>query len=209
MPQRAIIDYSRVKRLFDWLSSAIALIVLSPLFVVLALVVKLDSPGSALFSQMRVGQNGREFRVYKFRSMRASIAGQQGAAVTRKSDDRITRSGRLLRKWKLDELPQLWNVLRGDMSIVGPRPESPQLARRYCMRDYQILISAKPGITDLATLVFRNEEELLERSDGDESYYIRHIVSRKMRLVRIYVSNASFCLDLRIILMTLRRIILY
>lgn len=198
---------SLAKRLFDIAASLAALFVLSPLLLVIAIIVRAGSPGPALFSQMRTGMDGREFRMIKFRSMTVAAPGATGPGVTRKGDARITRAGRFLRKWKLDELPQLWNVLRGDMSIVGPRPESPRLAARYTDRQRAILTSARPGITDIATLVFRNEEELLERAEDTEAYYLAHVVPRKMRLAEIYVRNQSFLLDMKIIAMTIARIL--
>ena len=151
-----------VKRLFDILASAAGIVVLWPLFVLSAILIwKDDNKGPLFFKQVRVGQNGRPFEILKFRTMSVTKS-QASTQVTQASDSRITRPGRLLRKWKLDELPQLVNVLKGDMSIVGPRPEVPYFMEKYPDRQRKIILSMKPGITDLAAIEFRNEQEILQ-----------------------------------------------
>jgi lipopolysaccharide/colanic/teichoic acid biosynthesis glycosyltransferase len=147
------------KRLFDLVFSVIGLVVLSPLLLLVAMAVKLSSRGSVLFRQQRVGKDGRPFYIVKFRSMVVN-AEKAGPSITPDGDPRITRIGRILRKTKMDELPQLWNVLAGEMSFVGPRPEVPVYVARYTAEQRRVL-ELKPGITDLATLEFRNEEEIL------------------------------------------------
>ena len=148
-----------LKRAFDLFFSVVGLLVLSPVFLLIALIVKLSDGGPVFFRQQRIGQGGRLFRVLKFRSMVAN-AEKLGLSITAEGDHRITRIGRFLRKHKLDELPQLWNVLVGDMSFVGPRPEVPRYVEKYTAEQRRVL-ALKPGITDLATLEFRGEEEML------------------------------------------------
>jgi lipopolysaccharide/colanic/teichoic acid biosynthesis glycosyltransferase len=165
-----------MKRLFDMTFAALGLVVLSPLFVVLAMAVKLSSRGPVLFRQERVGKDGRPFYIVKFRSMVVN-AEDLGLGVTRDGDPRITAMGRFLRKTKLDELPQLWNVLVGEMSFVGPRPEVPRYVAQYTPEQRRVL-ALKPGITDLATLEFRREEEMLKAEmrrteDGEINHEIR------------------------------------
>jgi lipopolysaccharide/colanic/teichoic acid biosynthesis glycosyltransferase len=193
--------YLRFKRVFDVACSLLGLFVLSPLFLLLALAVKAGDGGPVFFRQQRVGFRGKLFWIYKFRSMRPN-AGQMGAQVTRQGDPRITPLGRWLRRYKLDELPQLWNVLRGDMSFVGPRPEVPRYVEKYTPEQRRIL-DYRPGITDLATLSFRNEEQLLRDADNPEEFYIQHCVPRKFALNLEYARQASFVKDLFIIAQTL------
>jgi len=172
--------YPLVKRLFDVLASALGLLLLSPVLAVVAFAVKLCGGGPVFYRQRRVGQHGVPFDMWKFRTMIPN-ADQRGALVTKDRDDRITRAGRVLRKTKLDELPQLWNVLRGDMSLVGPRPEVPRYLDRYTEAQKTVL-EYKPGITDLATLLFRNEEALLEGAADVETFYLQYCVPRKTEL---------------------------
>ena len=192
---------SFAKRLYDVGWAALGLVVLSPVLALLALLVKLADGGPVLFRQQRVGLGGRLFWICKFRTMVVS-AEQHGPGVTRDGDARITRPGRWLRKTKLDELPQLWNVLVGDMSFVGPRPELPRYVARYTPAQQEIL-RFKPGITDLATLTFRNEEELLATAADLESFYMEHCVPRKIELNRQYQAHANLWRDTQIILRTL------
>jgi lipopolysaccharide/colanic/teichoic acid biosynthesis glycosyltransferase len=189
------------KRLYDVAFSAAGLLLLSPLGLVLALGVKLSDGGPVFYRQQRVGQFGRLFWIWKFRTMVVN-ADQLGAGVTRDGDPRITRVGRVLRKTKLDELPQLWNVFKGEMSLVGPRPEVPRYVERYTPSQRAIL-DLKPGITDLATLQFRNEEDLL-RSAGDvEAFYLAYCVPRKIELNLVYARQAGLWTDTALILRTL------
>ena len=190
-----------LKRLYDLVFSSLGLIVLSPLFLVIAAVMKLTDAGPVIFRQRRIGLAGRPVHILKFRTMVVN-AERAGLSVTCGGDARITPIGRLLRKTKLDELPQLWNVFRGEMSLVGPRPEVPQYVERYTPGQRKVLV-LKPGITDLATLEFRNEEELL-RSAGDvESFYLGYCVPRKIELNLQYARRANLWRDSQIILQTL------
>ena len=190
------------KRIFDLFFSLAGLLVLSPLFLVLAIAAKLSSHGPVLFRQQRVGLAGQPFHIIKFRSM--VVNGEKlGLAVTREGDPRITALGRFLRKSKLDELPQLWNVLVGHMSFVGPRPEVPRYVQKYTEEQKRVL-ALKPGITDLATLEFRNEEELLRTVADTEKFYLEFCVPRKIELNLAYAKTASLWKDLQIIFRTLR-----
>lgn len=196
------------KRLFDILASAAGVVVLWPLFLLSAFLIwKDDSQGPLLFKQVRVGRDGYPFEIYKFRTMSVarSLAHVQ---VTQASDSRITRPGRLLRKWKLDELPQLFNVLKGEMSIVGPRPEVPYFMEKYPKAQRSVILSMKPGITDLAAIEFRNEEEILQRYDDVEKAYIEIIMPIKFGLYEEYSQKNSFLFDLKIIFLTLKNILL-
>jgi lipopolysaccharide/colanic/teichoic acid biosynthesis glycosyltransferase len=188
------------KRAFDLLVSAAGLAALAPAFLLISLAVLLDSGFPVFFRQKRVGRHGRAFDILKFRSMRA---GAPGAAITAGNDRRITRIGRLLRRYKLDELPQLWNVFRGDMSLVGPRPEVP---RYVDLRDpaWHGVLQAAPGITDVASLVYRHEEELLARAADVDDYYRRTILPAKLALNLAYLTRRSLWRDLEIILVTVR-----
>jgi lipopolysaccharide/colanic/teichoic acid biosynthesis glycosyltransferase len=193
----------RLKRAFDITFAALGLAALSPLFLLLALAIKLSDAGPVFFRQLRVGQGGKAFFILKFRSM-AVDAQEAGPRVTRNGDPRITRLGRFLRKFKLDELPQLWNVLIGQMSFVGPRPEVPGYVEKYTPSQRRVL-ALKPGITDAATLDFRHEEDLLQQrvEDGVEQFYIEHCLPRKIELSLAYAARANVRTDLVIILRTL------
>lgn len=186
--------YSRFgKRCFDFVCSLAGLIALSPLMIVAALAVKLTSKGPALFSQMRTGQWGRPFRIYKLRSMRVSKA-VSAPLVTAAGDPRITPVGRWLRKTRVDELPQLFNVLVGDMSLVGPRPEVPRYTAKYNERQKQIFI-AKPGITGLSIIM--DEEELMADQPDTEEFYLKTIMPAKLEIDIAYTENIRFSEDLR------------
>ena len=191
----------RAKRVYDLLFSGLGLVSLSLPFLLIALVIKLTDRGPVFFRQQRVGQFGRLFWIWKFRTMIVN-AEKRGLSVTRGDDPRITGIGRILRQTKLDELPQLWNVLRGDMSLVGPRPEVPRYVARYTAEQRQVL-NAKPGITDLATLQFRHEEELLRDAADVEAFYLEHCLPQKIELNLRYLPRASLWQDTRIILHTL------
>jgi len=155
-----------------------------------------------LFRQVRVGLNGRTFRIHKFRTMHYT-SDSQGPELTVSEDSRITRAGRALRRWKLDELPQLIDVVRGDMSLVGPRPEVPRYVACYPANDLAVVLSVRPGITDFASIRYRDESALLSASSDPELEYARRILPRKLRYYRFYVRRRSMMLDLRIIAMTL------
>jgi lipopolysaccharide/colanic/teichoic acid biosynthesis glycosyltransferase len=187
-----------VKRIFDVTVALIGLIILAPILVVIAILTKLDSPGPMLFKGERVGQHGKIFYMLKFRSM-VPDAPQRGAAITCKDDPRITRIGRFLRKTKLDELPSLVNVLRGEMSLVGPRPESPSWVERYTPHQRAVL-TVKPGITGLAQIKYRNEEALLSRANLETEY--PKIMNDKLNIDLGYVGNRSLILDVHILLET-------
>jgi lipopolysaccharide/colanic/teichoic acid biosynthesis glycosyltransferase len=194
--------YLRVgKRIFDFVFSAAGLIILTPLFVVVALCIKLTSRGKVFFRQMRIGRNGHPFPIVKFRSM-YEIASRMPPGVTVSSDTRITRVGRILRKYKIDELPQLWNVFLGDMSFVGPRPELPKYVEAYSVDQKQVL-RVRPGITDPASLVYRREEEILSSSPEPEEIYRAEILPDKLRRNLSYIQHISLWNDVRIIFLTL------
>jgi lipopolysaccharide/colanic/teichoic acid biosynthesis glycosyltransferase len=190
-----------LKRAFDVVAAATGLVIASPLLVSVALAVKLSSSGPILFQQERVGRHGRTFKLIKFRSMRA---GGGGPLVTAASDGRVTRVGRMLRRSKLDELPQLVNVLRGDLSFVGPRPEVARYVALYSAADRVFLQQVRPGITDPATIRYRNEEEILARSTDPERTYIDEVLPAKVRLYRQYLERASFTNDVQILVDTLK-----
>lgn len=190
------------KRLFDILCAGVGLLLLSPLLLVVAAWVKLDSRGPVMFRQERVGRFGRTFRIHKFRTMRVD-APSLGPQITIGEDARITRSGRWLRASKVDELPQLWDVLRGAMSLVGPRPEVPRYVALYPAELRALVLSVRPGITDPASLSFRNESELLARAEDPEREYVEVVMPMKLGLAADYVRNASLMGDIRLILATL------
>jgi lipopolysaccharide/colanic/teichoic acid biosynthesis glycosyltransferase len=189
------------KRLYDVVFSAGGLLVLSPLFLLIAALVKAADHGPVFYRQRRIGLHGRPFQIWKFRTM-VPEADRGGTLVTRDGDARITGIGRILRKTKLDELPQLWNVLKGEMSLVGPRPEVSKYVEQYNSGQRKIL-NLKPGITDLASLQFRNEELLLRNADNVEEFYLRHCVPRKLQLNLEYADRAGLLSDTWIILQTI------
>lgn len=187
------------KRTFDVVCSALGLLVLSPVLLVCALLVGLTSPGGVLFRQERIGKGGVPFTIYKFRSMRKE---NSGLKITTSGDSRITPVGKVLRKTKLDELPQLFNVLKGDMSFVGPRPEVREYTDLYDEAQRQVLL-VRPGITGLASIRFRNENELLAASDDPNRTYIEEVMPQKIALDLEYIPHASVIYDIRLILETL------
>ena len=183
-----------MKRLLDVVAAAAGLIVTSPILAASAIAVKLESPGPAIYKGKRVGKDGREFRILKMRTMRIDPS---GPGVTAGDDPRITRVGRFLRRTKIDELPQLWNVLRGDMSLVGPRPEDPKYVAHYTAEQRGVL-SVRPGITGPTALAFIDEEELLRGGDP-ETTYVERVMPRKLAVDLDYVRGRSFGGDLRIL----------
>ena len=186
------------KRLFDLAFAAVTLLLLAPLIVAVALWVRLDSPGPVFFRQQRVGRGGQLFGIYKFRTMHPG-ADIKGPELTVGGDGRITRAGVWLRRSKADELPQFFNVLRGDMSVVGPRPEVPRYVAQYPAHVRSVVLSVRPGITDLASIAFRNESDVLARSPDPEKTYLEQILPAKLRWAQQYVRTRSIWLDLRII----------
>jgi lipopolysaccharide/colanic/teichoic acid biosynthesis glycosyltransferase len=190
-----------VKRVFDIVVSAVGAVVLFPLLIVTALLVKMDSPGPVLFKQERMGKGFRPFWIYKFRTMRKSPV-ESGPRITIGNDPRITRVGRFLRQTKIDELPQLINILKGEMSIVGPRPEVPQYVQLY-QKEYREILTMRPGLTDLASLKYRDEAALLAKAENPEEEYVTRVLPDKIRLARDYLQHASFLFDLGLILKTI------
>ena len=189
-----------MKRLFDILLSGIGLLIISPLFLIVAIWIKLDSPGPIFYRQVRVGRYNKDFRIFKFRSMR--IGSDKGSLVTIGGrDPRITRSGYFIRKFKIDELPQLINVLIGDMSLVGPRPEVRHYVN-YWTEEQMHVLDVRPGITDPASIKFRNENELLAQAEDPEKYYIEVIMQEKIKLYLDYVAKNSLCYDIKLIFQT-------
>src|SRR5579862_6436950 len=177
------------KRAFDVFASAIGLLVLSPLLVVIACWIKLGTAGPVFFRQIRIGRGGEQFRILKFRSM-VEDASKRGLGITVSGDGRVTRVGRFLRRYKLDELPQLWNVLRGDMSLVGPRPELPVYVAEYTS-EQRLVLSARPGITDPASLTYRHEEELLAGQQNPEEFYRLQVLPDKLARNAHYIQKMS------------------
>lgn len=194
-----------IKRTFDIVSSGIGLILLCPLLLIVALLVKLTSKGPVFFRQERMGRNFKPFRINKFRSM-VPDAPQRGAQITAGRDPRITRVGAILRATKIDELPQLLNVLVGDMSVVGPRPEVPRYVEVYRDR-YAEVLSVRPGITDLASLKYRDESALLGEADDPEALYVNEILPDKIDLAIEYIRTQSFWLDMSVIFRTFWKIV--
>lgn len=186
------------KRAFDILCSFLGLTVLSPVLLVVSVLVAITSPGGVFFRQERIGKDGRPFRIFKFRSMRKDNAGLK---ITTGNDSRITPVGRFLRKSKIDELPQLINVLVGDMSFVGPRPEVADYVNLYTPYQRQVLL-VRPGITGLASIRFRNENDLLTASDDPNRTYIEQIMPRKIDLDLEYIPHASVFYDIKLIFQT-------
>lgn len=192
-----------MKRAFDFVVSLTGLITLCPLLVITAALIKLTSRGPVLFRQERIGRNFKPFRICKFRTM-VPNAESQGGQLTAGGDRRVTGIGRLLRKTKVDELPQLWNVLVGEMSFVGPRPEVPKYVEMF-RQEYAELLKVRPGITDLASLKYRHESELLGQAADPEAAYVHQILPDKIRLGKEYVMRQSLLLDLGLIAKTVLR----
>ena len=189
-----------MKRLFDVMASGLGLLVLFPLFLFVALWIKLDSPGPVFYLHVRVGRHKKDFRIFKFRSIR--VGADKGSLVTIGGrDPRVTRSGYIIRKFKIDELPQLINVFVGDMSLVGPRPEVRHYVDYWTPEQMHVL-DVRPGITDPASIKFRNENELMEKADNPECYYINVIMQEKIKLYIEYVRNNSFWYDIKLIFRT-------
>ncbi|MFN5712003.1 MAG: sugar transferase [Bacteroidota bacterium] len=193
------------KRIFDCLFSSIGLIIISPIFMLLSLLIALDSQGGIFYKQVRIGKNMRPFKLFKFRTMYAN-SDKKGLLTVGDNDNRITRVGYYLRKYKLDELPQLINVLIGEMSFVGPRPEVEKYVKLY-NNEQQKVLSVKPGITDWASIRYVNESELLARSSEPEKTYINEIMPAKLAINLEYVKQNNLLIDIKIILHTFRAIL--
>ncbi len=191
-------------RVFDILFSLVGLIILSPIFIIVIIWIKLDSKGPMLFRQKRVGKNNSDFMIYKFRSMYVD-ADKKGLLTVGGKDNRITSSGLFIRKYKLDELPQLFNVLAGDMSIVGPRPEVRKYVDLYTV-EQMIVLKVRPGITDMASVEFRNENEILGKQANPEQYYIDHIMPAKIKLNEVFIQSPTLANYFKIIWLTVRSI---
>jgi lipopolysaccharide/colanic/teichoic acid biosynthesis glycosyltransferase len=190
-----------IKRIFDIVCSLCGLIILCPLFLAIAIWIKCDSPGPVFFRQERVGYLGRLFRMHKFRTMYADASGM---SLTINNDPRITRCGRFLRRFKLDELPQLLDVLAGNMSLVGPRPEVPRYLAHYPEEIKKIVLSVRPGITDMAAIQFKDENKLLKSATDPEKDYLEKILPLKIKLYQEYIANRSLALDLKLIFRTIK-----
>ena len=195
---------SIAKRAFDVVVSAVGLVVLSPVFLGVAVAIKLTDGGPVFFRQERVGMGGQVFRIHKFRSMRVA---NEGALVTSANDSRITPVGAFLRKSKLDELPQLIDVLVGDMSVVGPRPEVPRYVELWGEETRREILSIRPGITDPAAIAFRNEQDELAAADDPERHYVEVILPKKVAMYRDYAQHRSLVGDLAVIVRTFAAIV--
>lgn len=194
-----------MKRIFDIVASGFGLLVMSPVFLILAIWIKLDSKGPVFYRQVRVGRKNRDFRIFKFRSMRVG-ADKMGLITVGGHDPRVTRSGYFIRKYKLDEFPQLINVFIGDMSLVGPRPEVRKYVDLYTSEQMQVL-DVRPGITSLASIRYRNENELLEKVEDSDQYYINVVMQDKLAIDLEYIRNVSFGYDIRLVFHTFWEII--
>lgn len=193
-----------LKRIFDTILSLFGLIILLPFMLIIAIFIKLDSKGPIFFKQVRVTKNGREFKIFKYRTMR--VGSDKFSQITVGRDSRITKVGDFLRKYKLDEIPQLINVLIGDMSLVGPRPEVPKYVALYTEEQREIL-KVRAGITDYASIEFSNENDILANEADPEKAYIEKIMPRKIELNKKYLSEISVMTDIKIILLTIRKIL--
>ena len=193
-----------LKRIFDIILSLFGLIILLPFMLIIAIFIKLDSKGPVFFKQLRVTKNGREFKIFKYRTMR--VGSDKYSQITVGKDKRITEIGSFLRKYKLDEIPQLINVLVGDMSLVGPRPEVPKYVNLYTEEQKEIL-KVRAGITDYASIEFSNENDLLASEENPEKAYIEKVMPKKIELNKKYLSEISVLTDIKIILLTIKKIL--
>lgn len=193
-----------LKRIFDIVCSFFGLIVLSPLFIIISVLVETTSRGGVFYKQVRVGKDFKNFKILKFRSMRPD-SDKKGLLTVGSKDNRVTKVGYFIRKFKIDELPQLINVLVGDMSFVGPRPEVPKYVEMYNEEQRRVL-SVRPGITDYASIEYRNENDVLAKSDNPEQTYIDEVMPAKLSLNLKYINEMSFVLDLKLIFKTIAKI---
>lgn len=189
------------KRLFDLCLSVPSLFLLSPVFLVSAVMIRLDTPGPIVFSHERMGKDKKFFRLYKFRTM-VKDASSIGPPITSANDPRITRVGRLLRKFKVDEMLQIINIVKGDMSVIGPRPEVKKYIDMFA-EDYEDVLKIKPGMTDYALIAFRNEEEILSRFSDAEEGYMNEVLPEKIKLYRKYITEISLKTDVKIFFATI------
>lgn len=193
-----------MKRLFDLVLSICGILFLLPFFIIVSILIKLDSHGDIIFKQTRVTKDGREFKIFKFRTMRPDTEKQ--GQITVGADKRITSIGKFLRKTKLDELPQLFNIVMGDMSFVGPRPEVPKYVAMYTQEQMEIL-KVRAGITDYASIYFSNESEILGEQKEPEKFYIEKIMPYKIKLNKKYIKEAGLLTDIKIIFLTIFKIV--
>ena len=194
-----------IKRLFDIVSSFIGLMVFSPFLLLISLLILLTSKGGICYTQIRVGKDNKDFNLLKFRTMKPG-SDKKGQLTVGTNDSRITRIGRFLRKFKLDEIPQLINILKGEMSVVGPRPEVPKYVNHYSNEQLRVL-SVRPGLTDLASIEFINENEILGKAENPEKEYLEVIIPKKLALNIQYIENQSFLGDLKLIFRTFGKIL--
>lgn len=192
-------------RFFDIIFSIMGLVILSPLFIVLYLLIRLESKGGGFYSQERIGKNGKPFKLYKFRSMRIG-SDKKGLITIGEKDNRITKTGFILRKYKLDELPQLWNVFIGDMSLVGPRPEVKKYTDLYTEEQKQVL-HVRPGITDWASIKYVDENKILGESKTPDEAYVNLIMPNKIKLNMVYIQNQTLGEYFKIIFTTFKEIV--
>jgi len=195
--------YNLFKRISDIIASFIVLILLSPLFIFISLWIILDSKGGAFYKQVRIGKNGKEFKLLKFRSMRPDS--DKKSQITIGNDNRITKVGKFIRKYKIDEFPQLINIIKGDMSVVGPRPEVPKYVNMYNENQKKVL-QVKPGLTDYASILYFDEQSVLGKSEDPEKTYINEVMPHKLELNLKYIQEKSFLTDLKIIFQTIGKI---
>ncbi len=193
-----------LKRLFDLILSIVGVLILLPIFLIIGLLIKLTSKGDIIFKQIRVTKNGKEFKIFKFRTMEPNTEKQ--SQITVGDDNRITPIGKVLRKTKFDEMPQLFNIIFGDMSFVGPRPEVPKYVALYTKEQKEIL-TVRAGITDYASIYFSNENEILGKQKNPEKYYIEKIIPYKLKLNKKYIKEASIATDIKIIFLTIFKIV--
>ena len=193
-----------LKRTFDLFFSLFGIIFFFPIFLLISILIKLDSKGEIIFKQTRVTKDGKEFKIYKFRTMMKETEGNKQITVGK--DNRITKVGSFLRKTKLDELPQLFNIIKGEMSFVGPRPEVPKYVAYYTDEQKEIL-KVRAGITDYASIYFSNESEILGQQNDPEKYYIEEIMPHKIKLNKKYINNMGIITDIKIIILTILKIV--
>lgn len=195
--------YPILKRLFDFFSAITAIILLSPILIFIGLWIILDSKGGMFYKQVRVGKNAKEFKLYKFRSMRPYS--DKNRQITVGEDPRITKAGRFIRAYKIDELPQLINIVKGEMSVVGPRPEVPRYVNLYNDTQRQVL-SVKPGLSDYASIEYFNEQEVLGQAEDPEKEYIEVVMPAKLKLNLKYIEDKSIATDIKVIFRTLAKL---
>lgn len=194
-----------IKRSFDLVFACIGLVILLPILILIAIIIKLDSKGPVLFVQGRVGKGNKDFKIFKFRTMRTQSF-KKGLLTIGNNDSRVTKVGYFLRRYKIDEFPQLLNIIKGDMSFVGPRPELRHYVNFYKEEDLKIF-KVRPGITGLASLKYRNEVELLKKAENPEDYFINTIIPDKLKYNKLYIKNRNFFFDLKLIFLTIIKVI--